>query len=105
MKLPAVSRRIEMCKIGQNTRCQENGCEWKKVFNQNCSEIVVKTTYVPAEDFSPFFTRRRKKPGRFVKDEKKYVEVKKVIHKPVNFDCSKITVAKQDDWIKKIKTL
>ncbi len=113
------------CKIGQFEKCKNTGCEWKKAFGKDCytlnterilSEIKqneiknkpTKTTCKPPE---------KRKIGRVVKDEIKYTEIKvvsfKVVKKeveikkvnPFEIDFSKITIASQDDWIKKIKVV
>jgi hypothetical protein len=104
----------KICRIGQQDRCDKTGCEWRKCFGNSCSVVEKpEIKFVPAEDTKPFYTRRRKK-GRVVKDEKKYTEIKKVVEpKPTlttkpkikELDFSKITIASQDDWLKKIKTI
>lgn len=100
-----------LCRIGQNERCDAIGCEWRKAFGNSCpAEQVTALKFVPAEDTKPFYTRRRKK-GRVVKEEKKYTEIKPLINNPVSvkkekeIDFTKITTAKQDDWIAKIKSV
>ena len=112
----------QICRIGQKERCEATDCEWKKHFNHNCwlrpkepevKEEVKKEIwspkFVPAEDTNPFYAKRRKK-GRVVKEEKKYTEVKNIVPKVKNLKeeenfVNKITTAKQDDWIAKIKSV
>ncbi len=76
-------------------------------------------TFRPPEDFVPFYSwkRRKIKKGRFVKDVLKYTEikiigevdiaeVKKMLESKVKeIDFTKIQIATQDDWIKKIKVI
>jgi len=91
----------EGCRIGQKDRCGSTGCEWKKVFGNSCSVIdKPEIKFVPAEDIKPFFTKKKKK--KKVKVINNIVMIKKT--KEIDFS-NKITIAEQDNWIKKIKTI
>jgi hypothetical protein len=105
------------CRIGKNN-CRSTGCEWKRIFGYDCSNIkgvdneIAKTKktelkFVPAESTNPFYVKRRKK-GRVVKEEKKYTEIKSPKTRNIKEEnrlIEKIGIAPQDDWISKIKTL
>ncbi len=76
----------EFCKIGQLSRCNETGCEWKKIFGGYC------------------WLRPTQKECNFRKSKEK-IEVKNI--KPnfvfVKEEPNEFKTAKQDEWIKKIK--
>jgi hypothetical protein len=119
----------KICKIGQSDRCCSTGCEWEKSFGHNCCEnkkveIAIlewekKSGYSYSKEEKKVLKSKpivpviiQNKKGRFVKDEKKYTEIKKVykkiypevkVKKELYFN--KIKVAEQDDFISKIKTL
>ena len=61
-----------MCRIGQNSRCVNNGCEWRKIFHSYCwkqnKTETVKGARLKGEIKTEFF--KKKKSGRIVKEEK-----------------------------------
>ena len=92
----------KICRIGQCERCSLTGCEWKKAFNKECSynlinknDIMVKHKKVVKKE-----KKLKKQKSVPVENNKVFVENKKIIEEDFT---KKITIASQDDWIKKIK--
>ncbi len=115
-----------MCRIGQPNRCGTTGCEFSKAFFVSCwgVRLISNSPSYQQErrkfegvklvgytsDSVDYVVRKKKKPGRVVKEEKKYIEVKKQAPQKQSAKTetdfiNKITTASQDDWIKKIKTI
>ncbi len=101
---------IERCTIGQLERCRSTGCEWKKSFHHYCwhrEQVPIKS--VKVNEPNNFTMSKKKKKGRVVKEEKKYTEIKQpqtnVADKKEKDFFDKITTAKPDPWLSKIKTI
>ena len=82
----------ETCRIGQLSRCNSTGCEWKKVFQGYCH---LRPTNVEIN-----FRKSREKEEKKIEKIKIYntpIIVKEVVAE------NSFTILKKDDWIKKIK--
>jgi hypothetical protein len=78
------------CRIGQTSRCAATGCEWRKLFGLKAS----------TSKCTPGHPIKLNKEINPIAGEKKYRD-KNADTKLFN----RVGIVKQDDWIKKIKTL
>lgn len=91
-----------MCRIGQNDRCKQTGCEFSKIFTAHCYGEKIKSIKIPS-----YQEYLNKKYGVIEKTRKtkvvvfKKAKVENIII--VNEVVNPLKTAIQEDWIKKIK--
>lgn len=94
----------QICAIGQHSRCNSTGCEWKKAFGYSCSD----TKKVQKEVESNKKKREVEKPKtekQIKKQRNKDKDLVSQIKLTKQDDFVKVGLAKQDDWLKKMKFL
>ncbi len=96
-----------MCRIGQNTRCDNTGCEWLRVDGTHCidrpiNSVDVQFFYKHMKFSCPVPVKKVYKPKAKTVKASKSLEVRKKVKE---IDFSKIKTVKQDDWISKIKVI
>ncbi len=96
------------CRIGQKNVCLLKGCAFKWIGEAHCKDYDPQLSAQQHEHVKAFLQNVNSPQPKIVAKKKKKKKTNSTFVKPsgskeINF--SEITVAKQDDWISKIKTL